>query len=438
MRRKLLQCDGAMPEIAKRALKVYVPDLVLQGTVTGVSGALAEIRSLTCVFIDINLDLTDTSIGAISTLEVLQGVFQCIHLFAVLEYGGFIKELTCDDKGLVCVLGFGFIQPAHAMSEPEEEPRSSAASACLAAVNIERELQSKHKVSCYIGIASGMVYCAALGNEWRRELAMVSAAMNTAARLMGVVRKGTLVDMDGCASEAAAAATDMLRARGASERNVRRGSLSRMASTEQLGAPVFSKHVLCTEEVRKDAATCQGLFFHKLSKVPLKGYDEPIAPIMIGAPEISAQDSQVNLVRSVTLVLASGQQDSDDSPVRQDTSSTSEFVAQEVQDAEAWRAAHTMQTAALSYAQYYTMLPAFFGARKVQSEASDYIWIRSSGGDPMRIAALVRSYTAGSLGKINEEADEWCLLREEFIPLLDVGSKVPPEVSQHLLRGVST
>jgi hypothetical protein len=150
MRRKLLQ-TSEMSEITKRALKVYVPELVLQGSITGVSGALAEIRRLTCVFIEINLDLSERS--AEETLHLLHGIFQTIQMYAVIEYGGSIKELTCDDKGLVCVICFGFLQQAapeaaHRKASTDEAfettYRTPAASACFAAIHIEREVDVKH------------------------------------------------------------------------------------------------------------------------------------------------------------------------------------------------------------------------------------------------------------------------------------------------------
>merc|ERR1719162_1215051 len=67
-------------EIEKRALKLYVPEVVLQGTTAGVAGQLHEIRKLTCVFIDIELDLIRRD-----ALEALQKCFETILTHGVID-----------------------------------------------------------------------------------------------------------------------------------------------------------------------------------------------------------------------------------------------------------------------------------------------------------------------------------------------------------------
>lgn len=103
-----------MTQAAKRALLMYVPFVVQQG-ITGMAGSLHEIRKLTCVFIDIDLSLHGGD--EVETLSKLQSVFSVILRLGVHMAQGFVKELTCDDKGLVCILAFGFHSSEQAVAE---------------------------------------------------------------------------------------------------------------------------------------------------------------------------------------------------------------------------------------------------------------------------------------------------------------------------------
>jgi len=231
----------------------------------------------------------------------------------------------------------------------------------------------------------------------------------------------------------------------------RRASFSRKSTVASMGEtlPVFSEHVLCTNEVRQDAAKSQDLFFHEVGKLTLKGYTDPLAAFLIGALLVSTRDSQADL-RNAFFINGELADEGDgvmSSTLSEKTEGSKALVKTEdsnsfAEDAEAWRAAYsTQQNAPLSYAQYCALLPAYFGVREmeeVQTEAADYVWIRSSGGDPIRIAELVRRYTGdNALGKYDDREHCWYLFKSEFMDLLDVASQVPPDISRQLLLGLS-
>jgi len=114
----------------------------------------------------------------IGDLEGVQKVFVCLQRI-IMDNHGIIKEFSMDDKGLVIVVGFG-LQP-NVVSNP-------AACACLAALQI-RHSQSIGNAAICIGIATGQVFCAAIGSDFRREYAIVGKVVNIAARLAYFARK---------------------------------------------------------------------------------------------------------------------------------------------------------------------------------------------------------------------------------------------------------
>ena len=115
-------------------------------------------------------------------IDDLQGVQR---LFIGLQHilvdnAGIIKEFSMDDKGLVIVCGFG-LQP-NIMTNP-------SASACLAALQILHSKSINEHGSICIGLATGEVFCAAVGSSYRREFALVGKVVNLAARLAFFARE---------------------------------------------------------------------------------------------------------------------------------------------------------------------------------------------------------------------------------------------------------
>lgn len=111
--------------------------------------------------------------------SVLQSAFALAQA-TIIEHEGLLKELSVDDKGLVLVVGFGL----HSVLTD-----NFASSACKAALALCCGLNHL-RLGAHVGLATGRVFCASLGNRERREFALVSDTVNTAARLMSLGMKG--------------------------------------------------------------------------------------------------------------------------------------------------------------------------------------------------------------------------------------------------------
>src|SRR6185437_4211913 len=90
------------------------------------------------------------------------------------QYGGSLKEVIVDDKGLTLVAVFGLPPLAH-----EDDP-ARAARAALATQRALGELGLR----CAIGLATGRAFCGAVGSDLHREYGTIGEVMNLAARLM--------------------------------------------------------------------------------------------------------------------------------------------------------------------------------------------------------------------------------------------------------------
>lgn len=281
---------------------------------------------------------------------------------------------------------------------------SPTALACTAAVRIEKAL-AELEVSCCIGIASGMMFCAALGNSLRRELGLVSSYMNLSARLMCAVKKGAKagVHMDQGSKDGISAARDEHeRLQGP----VKAGTA--LIDRQPFEPPVFSLRVLCTPEVRDDAFTTPGLFFHSLPAIPLKGFPSGCTIVMVGlspallgvkadpeptlgAPELDSIRKHRKLERSSTSAIAESFGVLDDVLTRQASRS---------------RAADFKRSDPLGYSHYAQLAPILF-ARQFEktpyfvTEMRDIVWIRARGD-----AAAVKEFMM-QLERDSRKGDEW-------------------------------
>jgi len=219
--------------------------------------------------------------------------------------------------------------------------------------------------------------------------------------------------------------------------------------------------------VQADAGGSPGLNFHELSAIPLKGYSEPVPVYIVGIAVELGEDCQERLVHAlfegtsntskVTFALPDGpilkEPQADVNPSEAEEDSGDEFVVGEVasqpldgektdadgaeDNAKAWREVHRISETSLTYAQYCTLLPAYFGTQEVQQEVSDYIWIRSSGGNPSRVAELVRHYKEIDIGKAETPMGCWVLTNPGFPSLVEIASAVPGRLASRLLTGVA-
>lgn len=141
--------------------------------------ALAEIRPVSVLFARFaGLDLRDPE--ALGSHQALCAALQ----EAVRSRGGPPGELLFDDKGLIFLAAFGAHGNFH---------RDDAVRAIDSAVAIDR-LSRSMKLQGSVGVATGDVLFRVVGSERRRQLMMLGAPMNRAARLMTAVADGVVCD----------------------------------------------------------------------------------------------------------------------------------------------------------------------------------------------------------------------------------------------------
>ena len=151
----------------QRALHQYLPPSVRERLLAGQTDWLADLRVVTALFVNL------PEIGAQTPLAETQAVMTALQ--GILQrYEGSIKELTTDDHGVALVAVFGLPPLSHA---------DDAVRGVQAALQIEERLQAMG-LAHRIGIATGRTFCGVVGNERRRQLAIIGDAMILAARLM--------------------------------------------------------------------------------------------------------------------------------------------------------------------------------------------------------------------------------------------------------------
>ncbi len=156
------------------ALRSYIPGAIAKRIDAGQSDWLAELRRVTSLFVNIPEMTrgTDTAVAQ-KLAQILQG--------AIYRYEGSVNKIAVDEKGVSLLAAFGLPPFSH-----EDDPLRGilAAQDIIAAV---KELG----LNCYIGIATGRMFCGVIGNEKRREYTINGDAVNLAARLMQAV-SGTM------------------------------------------------------------------------------------------------------------------------------------------------------------------------------------------------------------------------------------------------------
>ena len=158
-------------------LRGVAPAAILARLAAGQREWLAELRRLTVVFIQLP-DMNDAL-----PLERAQSVM-CALQSVLRRYQGTIGRLGVDEKGATLLAAFGLPPLVH---------EDDATRAVQAARAIHEALQGL-QVRAAIGIATGRTFCGALGNERRREYAMIGTVANLAARLMQAADEGILCD----------------------------------------------------------------------------------------------------------------------------------------------------------------------------------------------------------------------------------------------------
>ncbi|GAB4160973.1 MAG: hypothetical protein Fur005_17990 [Roseiflexaceae bacterium] len=154
-----------IPAAAEVALRSFIPGAVLSQLSDAQAGWIGDLRRISVLFINLP--------GLESDLERQQAIM-CAAQVALYRYEGSINKLSVDDKGVTLVAALGLPPLAH---------EDDAVRAVQAAMQIQRSVEELGS-TCTIGIASGRVFCGAVGNDLRREYTMIGDVVNLAARLM--------------------------------------------------------------------------------------------------------------------------------------------------------------------------------------------------------------------------------------------------------------
>ncbi len=168
-----LALDVPNTAVVNQLLSGYVPGAINFRITAGQSSWLAEMRSLTILFINLP-DLTHKTPLVLAQQMVL--TLQQ-HLY---RYEGSVNKISVDEKGATMVAAFGLPPMAH---------EDDAVRGSLAALNIVPALRELG-VRVKIGVTTGRVFCGLVGTETRREYTMIGNAANLSARLMQLA--GTL------------------------------------------------------------------------------------------------------------------------------------------------------------------------------------------------------------------------------------------------------
>lgn len=174
--------ERSLDESALAALRPYVPVSVVDRLLAGHDDFLSELRTVTVGL------LATPGLEDPARLDELQDVVGSVQR-AAYAYGG-VVDPGVDEKGVTFRIAFGIPPFAH------EDDVDRALSAVR---EIDREL-SNRGVEHGIGVKTGQAFCGTLGNDVRREYALLSDIVSMAARLAGAAgdpdRPSVLCDVE--------------------------------------------------------------------------------------------------------------------------------------------------------------------------------------------------------------------------------------------------
>lgn len=168
-----------LPAGAESAIEGFVAKAILDKVEAGMSAWLAENRRVTVLFVNI----IGLSHDRPNILNQLQEIMQAMQV-TLYHFEGSVRQFIVDDKGTVFIAAFGLPPRTH-----EDDPVRGV----QAAIAIQAKLHELELASA-IGVATGMTFCGPVGNQLRREYAMVGDVVFLAARLMGAANRSILCD----------------------------------------------------------------------------------------------------------------------------------------------------------------------------------------------------------------------------------------------------
>jgi len=169
----------AAPDELQELLRSYTVDEALTSLEKGDRGGVAEMRSVTSLFINLrNLDVTDPFARA----KVREGVAAAQDVLR--RFGGGVHKVTTDEKGILVVAVFGL---------PPHSHENNAARGARSSIEVHSRLR-RLGIAHGIGVTTGRAWCGIIGNDWRREYTVIAPVVNQAARLMQAADDDVLCD----------------------------------------------------------------------------------------------------------------------------------------------------------------------------------------------------------------------------------------------------
>lgn len=142
---------------------------------------IAENRLISVLFVNIDLVYSSGNKNNDDLAKLQRGVAAMQQ--QLYKYGGEVRQFLVDDKGSVLIGVFGL---------PPESHEDDGVRALLAALSISKELDAVG-IKTRIGVTTGNAFCGDVGNDVRREYAMVGDIVNLSARLMGASQWGSVM-----------------------------------------------------------------------------------------------------------------------------------------------------------------------------------------------------------------------------------------------------
>ena len=155
-------------EASPDALRAYLVDVVLRRLDAGQTAWLAEFRLASILFVVVPAFDVESDGGRRRVREAMRGAQE--RIFAL---DGSLNQVMADDTGLVLLAAWGVPDHTH-----EDDARRA-----VQAANEIRAVLAASGLDARVGVASGRVFCGAVGSEARCRYALVGAAVNRAARI---------------------------------------------------------------------------------------------------------------------------------------------------------------------------------------------------------------------------------------------------------------
>jgi class 3 adenylate cyclase/tetratricopeptide (TPR) repeat protein len=168
-----------LPAVDGAALRPFVAPPVRDRVAAGHAAWLSELRRVTVLFVGSSVP----AVTGEALLDYSRRFFRCLTS-ALHEVGATVDKLAVDDKGMVALAALGLPPSSH----PDDPVRGVLVAQRL------RQALAEQGIHASIGVATGRVFCGAVGNTTRREYTVIGDTVNLAARLMQHARGQVLCD----------------------------------------------------------------------------------------------------------------------------------------------------------------------------------------------------------------------------------------------------